>query len=446
MLVLTSMIAYLLCITLYYADSFDTGIRLALSVLMIVGLSQQIRECRVSTRNEVAQVTSRRTILLLGLIGSILALGIATTATEWHMGNRQVPWGDREYAHAGYRGLSTTWTLALFLSSLTAPWMAFGSRSHETGQRRSIATRSLVSMLCLCLLAITVITNGLIAALVLISCNSVLMGLKSPASVLAQVAIEPSNRLLHIQSTSMWFVGLWTLGGMGCLALLASLYGTPQNSKSSQRLLCCGIGISMICLAIMMWVIGWWTREISPPVADAYQLMPTAHWIILLIPALLISLYFVTRCPLRDQQATASTPPNSNETPSSATLCVDSQEPIQATWPIWSDSAWVGILWIALPLDIYKQCMECLPEILTNPMRLIRELELVFAWEDSRLHLLLALFGLQWMIRRIRWNGKFAPRWPYISAKQWSMIPMGWLAVLMLILVSVPFGIAVWFL
>jgi hypothetical protein len=446
MLVLTSMIAYLLCISLYYSDSLDTGIRLALSVLMVVGLSQQIRSSRVSAQNEIDPATSRRTMLLLGLIGSILALGLATTATEWLMGNRQVPWGDREYANGCYRGLSTTWTLALFLSSLTSPWMAYGSRSYETGQRRSIATRSLVSLLCLCLLAITIISNGLIATLVLISCNSMLLGLKSPASILAQVPIDSSNRLLHIQSTSMWFVGLWTLGAVGCLALLASLYWTSQNSRSFLRLLRSGIGISVICLAIMIWVIGWWTREISPPIADSYQLMPTTHWITLLIPALLIGVYFVTRCPLRDRDATAPKPTNSNDASPSATHHVDGQEPIKTIWPIWSDSAWVGILWIALPLDNYKQWLECLPEIHTNPMRLVRVLELDFAWEDSRLHLFLALFGLQWMIRRIRWNGELAPRWPNVSSRQWSMIPTAWLTVIMLILVSVPFGIAVWFL
>jgi hypothetical protein len=196
----------------------------------------------------------------------------------------------------------------------------------------------------------------------------------------------------------------------------------------------------------MAWVIGWWTRQASPPLADSYELMPSIHWITLLIPALLIAVYFVTRCPLWDHDATAPRTPNANDEQQSTTRHVDGQQPVETSWFVWSDSAWVGVLWIALPFATYKQWFDCLPEIHTNPMRLVRVLENAFDFEDSRLHLFLAMFGLQWLIRRIRWNGEFAPRWPYVSSTQWSMIPMAWLTVVMIILVSVPFGVAVWFL
>ncbi len=430
MLFLASMIAYLLCIFIYYPDAAVTGIRIAMSGFLIAGMSQQILECQVSSEGGDARYWPRRKIVLLALLGSIILFGVLSTIHELFPGKRHWDWVKGDYAYAWRRGLSTTWTLAIFLSTLTCPWMASEASRNGLRPKRSIVSWSSCTLLGITLIGISVICNGLTTALVLLSCNGLLLGMSSPASAFAQVPLDGSNRLLQVEGVSIRFAAFWISGIVGGLAFLASLYLTPNSSKMRRRLLTGSLIIMLICLASIVWVVGWGTRELSPPIADSYALMPTVYLITLLVPAFLLAIYFVTRCPQLQSES----------------LQDDYQNPRKSTMFIWSNSAWIGVLLIALPYSTYKDVVKCLLEVHANSSRLFWEIENSMGNEDTRLNLFLAIFGIQWLNRRIRFSKNSGPRWPYVSSTQWSVIPMAWLVVIVIIMVSVPFSVGFWLL
>lgn len=446
MLLLTSISGYLLCLGLYNQSAWVTGVRLALSVFLIGGLGQQLRSStRLVSESEGASA-SKRTIPLLLLLSAILVSGILTTVTEWLIWNQKMPFADAEHKGIWYRGWSTVWTLSLFLSSLTAPWMTDEKRWTSKQPIRFAWSLGASILSCICLLAMSAIFNGFLPALVMIACNNMLMSWSFPASASAGIVEDRDIRLQGMESTALWLIGLWGIAVVGCLCFLASLATHIPTNKGyrwtrGMSLLCLGVG-----LVANAWIMGWWIHRVSPPFGETYKELPAILLLAPIVSALVIAMYFVTRFQPQSDSKNLALMWDGNGFAPLPLHAADSPSQPSAQSNLMSDSIWVGVLFMAMSFPAYRAIVSALIAFQSNPDYLISAVAEIIANEDSRLDVLLAAYGLQWMIRKIRRGGRTSQRWPSLDLAKRSDVLIAWLFVINLLVCSVPFGIAFWFL
>lgn len=442
-LLLTSLIAYLVCLARYYPDFIVDGVRGAISCLLIVGIVPRILS-KSGTGNDEAATTSWQKALLLGLLVVMMLCGILTILPQLALGTKRWIWSSDEYGRIFYRAASTTWSLTIFLATLACPWMLkVRSRDH----RKDLWTGSihgLVAIACIIILAVIIAYEGLIVTLVVMAIDGVLLGLRSPGTRAAGLPLDSSNRLLDISTIAAGCVGLWILNIVGCVTYLRDVYRTPSNARTLRISSCLCWLFSWIGAAVMIGWIGWQMRDLSPPVADAYAESPIGFWLWMLVPSILVAIYFVTRRP--DgwiASATAHELVSLEPSRDFTALSHPSRED-RGRANVGVLSAWIGVLLVLLPWDTYKDIVRCFSIQGVDWMGLTQVLDYVLFEPDVRLRCLLALFGLQWLLRRWRWRGEIAPMWPFLNSRQRASLLLAWWTVSLMLLASVPFGILVW--
>jgi len=391
----------------------------ALTGLTVVGLGQQVIARRSPATGLVAADIVRRCAVLLILIA--LAASIYRVLHPF-------PYEEEPFVISLFTLGSATipdnplWFFCLVLGAITAPWM---SASHVSSDRDHASwTRMSVSVLTLALLSIYFVNMlsdvTIIHALIDIAIDGVNVGRSQPAAAGSEHFVSwfgrtPAQFRTFVQNQLV----AWPL------LLLATLLcvWTSQRPKANWQRGVCWFGILALTTPAVFnlwWLLDGAAETLFPELVTGYREQRHPDLIMVPLGLLLVCLYFVAR-----------TTRGSNPEPSGKTVRYA------------TDYAIVGVLFMMIGvqgvLDIldYTSITQWLS---FEPVVAILE---AVHYPHYSYQMFLLPFGAYWLWRRWQFTDTgTVDRWPQFHAHQAITAPMLLLLLTLLVLSSLPFGIA----